>query len=78
MILETYKEYEEEQRLFKGCYNRICVTDNREELTLLYSSARQRLEKIFQYRYRELSDKKSPAAAAEADCVQQELFSRDK
>lgn len=74
----TQQEFEQEKDLLNGDISRICVTDNLDELCLEYSYARKRLERIFRVRHMEISNKKSCAAAAEADYVQQELFSQDK
>lgn len=74
----TQQEFKQEKDLLESDISRICVTDNLDELCLEYSYARKRLERIFRVRHGEISNKKSCAAAAEENYIQQELFIRDK
>ena len=43
------EEIEIETDLIKGNINRMCVTDNMQELYIMYSFAKKRIENLFNY-----------------------------
>lgn len=55
----THKEMLNQTDLLKGSINRICITDDIEELFQMYRSAQYRLNTIFDYSYAILSGLKA-------------------